>query len=175
MRTFKICPLSNFQICNMVLFCFLFVCFWPHRVACGILVPWLGTEPTSPALEVQSLYHWTAGEVLPYDIIAYSHHAVHYAPGTCLVIFGLNYLDDCLHFPPSSWLEGWEGEWCIECFAYSTRRFWAIAVSGIVLNAGDTAGKRTRQKPCPHGVDILSWRDRLINTVNKNNTYHLRS
>ena len=30
-------------------------------MACGILVPWLGIEPTPPALEGRV---WTAGEVL---------------------------------------------------------------------------------------------------------------
>ena len=32
-----------------------FLIFWPHRLACGILVPRLGIEPASPALEAQSL------------------------------------------------------------------------------------------------------------------------
>ena len=31
--------------------------------ACRILVPWPGIEPLSPALEVQSLNHWTAREI----------------------------------------------------------------------------------------------------------------
>ena len=38
--------------------------FWPHRVACGILVPLPGIEPTPPAVEAWSLNHWTAREVL---------------------------------------------------------------------------------------------------------------
>ena len=55
----------------------LFVCFWPHCVACGILipwpgiepmplalVPWPGVEPVPPALEARSLNHWIAREVL---------------------------------------------------------------------------------------------------------------
>ena len=33
-------------------------------MACGILVPWAGIEPASSLLEVQSLNHWTAREVL---------------------------------------------------------------------------------------------------------------
>ena len=37
--------------------------FWPHRVACGILVPRPGIELVPPAGEVQSLNHWTAREV----------------------------------------------------------------------------------------------------------------
>ena len=32
-------------------------------VACGILVPWPGTELTPPAVEVRSLNHWTSREV----------------------------------------------------------------------------------------------------------------
>ena len=40
-----------------------FFFFWLHRVACGILVPGPGIEPAPPALEAQSLHHWTAREV----------------------------------------------------------------------------------------------------------------
>ena len=40
-----------------------FLCFWPHFTACGILVPWPEIEPIPPALEAQSLNHWTAREV----------------------------------------------------------------------------------------------------------------
>ena len=32
-------------------------------MACGILVPWPGIKPKSPALEVQSLNQWTTWEV----------------------------------------------------------------------------------------------------------------
>ena len=44
-------------------FYFLFSSFWPHHTPCGILVPWPGIEPVPPAVEVQSLSHWTAREV----------------------------------------------------------------------------------------------------------------
>ena len=37
--------------------------FWLTHTACGILNPWLGIEPESPAMESQSLNHWTTGEV----------------------------------------------------------------------------------------------------------------
>ena len=37
--------------------------FWRHQAACGILVPQPGIEPTPPAVEAQSLNHWTAKEV----------------------------------------------------------------------------------------------------------------
>ena len=36
------------------IFFFSFI-FWPHPVACGILVPWPGIEPMPPALEAGSL------------------------------------------------------------------------------------------------------------------------
>ena len=42
---------------------FLFLCFWPHFTACGILAPWPEIKPIPPALEAQSLNHWTAREV----------------------------------------------------------------------------------------------------------------
>ena len=38
--------------------------FLPCLTACGILVPQPVTEPMSPALEMQSLNHWTTKEVL---------------------------------------------------------------------------------------------------------------
>ena len=41
------------------------ITFWPCHMACGILLPWLGIEPKSPALEAQTLNHWTSGEVPP--------------------------------------------------------------------------------------------------------------
>ena len=50
-------------LCSLSFLPFFFF-FWLHRTACGILVPWSGIEPTLPAL-VQSLNHWTTGEVQP--------------------------------------------------------------------------------------------------------------
>ena len=40
-----------------------FLFFWPYCTACGILVPQPGTEPVPPAVEAQSLNHWTTREV----------------------------------------------------------------------------------------------------------------
>ena len=37
--------------------------FLPHCTACGILVYQPGIEPTTPALEAQSLNHWATREV----------------------------------------------------------------------------------------------------------------
>ena len=37
--------------------------FLPHCTACGILVPQPRIEPMPPAVEAQSLNHWTAREV----------------------------------------------------------------------------------------------------------------
>ena len=45
------------------LFCFIFIYFYALAAACGILVPQPGIEPALPAVEVQSLSHWTTGEV----------------------------------------------------------------------------------------------------------------
>ena len=41
----------------------LFLFFWPHCMACGILVPRRGIEPVTPAVAAQSPNHWTAREV----------------------------------------------------------------------------------------------------------------
>ena len=37
----------------------IFFFFWPRCMACGILAPWSGIEPASPAVGVCSLNHWT--------------------------------------------------------------------------------------------------------------------
>ena len=42
---------------------FFFLIFWTCPVACRILVPQPGMGPTSPAVEVWSLNHWTTREV----------------------------------------------------------------------------------------------------------------
>ena len=43
---------------------YVLISFWPCPVACGILVPLPRIEPMPPALEAQSLNHWTTREVL---------------------------------------------------------------------------------------------------------------
>ena len=45
------------------LFVCLFLVFWPHHAACGILVPLPGIEPVPPAVKVWSLNHWTTREI----------------------------------------------------------------------------------------------------------------
>ena len=41
----------------------LFIFFWLHHKACGILVPHPRIEPKPPAVEVWSPNHWTTKEV----------------------------------------------------------------------------------------------------------------
>ena len=41
----------------------MYVFFWLHCMASGILIPQPGIEPVSPAVEVQSVNHWTTREV----------------------------------------------------------------------------------------------------------------
>ena len=53
------CPSSLFKWGYS--FCFGLVFF--GLLACGILVPWPGIEPVLPAVEGQSLNHWTARQV----------------------------------------------------------------------------------------------------------------
>ena len=64
--TKKLAGISSIWLLIPFLFlvCFL---FWggPHGTACRILIPQLGIEPAPPAVEAQSLNHWTASEV-PY-------------------------------------------------------------------------------------------------------------
>ena len=46
-----------------VYFLFFLFFYWSCSAACGILVPQQGIEPAPPALEAQSLNHWTTREV----------------------------------------------------------------------------------------------------------------
>ena len=46
-----------------ILILFSHLCFWPHCTAYWILVPQPGIEPMPPALEGQSLTHWTTRKV----------------------------------------------------------------------------------------------------------------
>ena len=43
------------------LFLSFFLYFLLHHIVCGISVPRPGIEPATPAVEVRSLNHWTAG------------------------------------------------------------------------------------------------------------------
>ena len=40
--------------------CFFKKIFWPHHMACGILVPWSGIDPGALAAKVLSPNHWAA-------------------------------------------------------------------------------------------------------------------
>ena len=44
------------------LFFFFLILFWPHHMACGILVPQAGIESKPPPVEVQRLNPWTSRE-----------------------------------------------------------------------------------------------------------------
>ena len=55
-RSQQSCTLSGGSRENLFLVCFK-KSFWPDHKACGILVPWPGIKPTSPALESWSLNH----------------------------------------------------------------------------------------------------------------------
>lgn len=48
---------------SLFLLLLLYLIFWLYCAACGVPVPQLGIEPVAPALEAQSLNHWTTREV----------------------------------------------------------------------------------------------------------------
>ena len=74
------------------------------RMACGVLVPRPGIEPAPPAVEAQSLNHWTAREVPgnhPWCLScpAYPSHLLLYCLLLSWVLFGIlfhRFLIDCL-------------------------------------------------------------------------------
>lgn len=53
----------------LVLFACLFACFWPHWVACEILVPWPGIKTVPPTMEVWSPKHWKNFSILIQHLI----------------------------------------------------------------------------------------------------------
>ena len=59
-----LCPtrLADYVILGRIKQWTYFFFFWLCCAACGILVPWPGIEPTSPAVEAWSLNRWTARE-----------------------------------------------------------------------------------------------------------------
>ena len=66
---------------------------WLFQAACRILVPWLGIKPALLAFEAQSLYCWTAREVL-------------FAFWIPAVLVGVQwYLWFWLHFQGGSWCQ----------------------------------------------------------------------
>ena len=59
-------------------FFLMFLFFWPHRVAHGILVPQRGIKPIPPALEMQSPYCWTTRE---FPVIYFIYSSVYIGEG----------------------------------------------------------------------------------------------
>ena len=47
-----------------------FLNFWLHHAACKILVPQPRMQSAPPAVEAQSLNHWTAREVPPWSLLS---------------------------------------------------------------------------------------------------------
>ena len=52
----------------VTLFIYLFT-FWLYCIACGILVPQPGSQPTPHAAEAQSLIHWPAKDYPRYHFL----------------------------------------------------------------------------------------------------------
>ena len=51
------------RLCASLQAVFLFLFLWPHHATCRILVPRTGIKLVPPAVEAQSLNHWTTREV----------------------------------------------------------------------------------------------------------------
>lgn len=69
-------PVVSFLFLSLLL---VFVFFWPWHMACGILVPWPGIEPASPAVEAQTLNHWTTSKV-PSFFILFDFSSIYHTP-----------------------------------------------------------------------------------------------
>ena len=54
---------SRYCTVRFKMFCFFFFFLATLCMACGILIPQSGIEPTTPSLGAQGLNHWTAREV----------------------------------------------------------------------------------------------------------------
>ena len=51
------------SLLNLLQYCLCFMFWLSGQEACGILVPWSGTEPTPTVLEGKVFHRWIAGEV----------------------------------------------------------------------------------------------------------------
>ena len=49
------------RILNLLSYLFIYT-FWQHSLACRVLVPWPGIEPSSWAVSTHSPNHWTTKE-----------------------------------------------------------------------------------------------------------------
>ena len=69
---------------------FLYSIFWPHWVACGIFVPWLGIKDStpSPAMEAWSPNQWTIWGVLCHFIL-FLFFFYNYLSNLCWVFIAL--------------------------------------------------------------------------------------
>ena len=74
----------------------LFNGFWSHCTTCGILVPRAGIKPMPPAVEAQSLNHWTARDV---PVISYSFFFSSLVPGESLGLDPDSVTPDTSPFP----------------------------------------------------------------------------
>lgn len=68
LHSFSVAPFNYSNIFVFLLFDFNVFIYWPCDVACGVLVPQPGVEPAPPAVEVQSLNHWTTKEVPDFTV-----------------------------------------------------------------------------------------------------------
>ena len=93
--------------------------FWPHQAACEILVPWPGIEPAPPALEAQSLNHWTAREVPERLFI-------------CLLAICKSSLGKCLFKSFARFLTVLFFCWCC-CWVVVLHIFWILIPHQIVI------------------------------------------
>ena len=69
--------------------------FWPCHTACGILVPWPGIRSVPPALELLSLNHWSAWEILLF-IISFPVSSLLLSP--CIEFYISNIVFQFFHF-----------------------------------------------------------------------------
>ena len=72
-------------------------------MACGILVPWPGIKPVPPAMEAQSLNHWTTREVPNLSVLISNMVTIHkYNLLSKSTVEILNFHICCIHAPPPS-------------------------------------------------------------------------
>ena len=60
LQSYSVFLSERIVVIYLFLMLFIYLSFWPCCAECGILVPWPGIKPMSPALEAWSLNHWTA-------------------------------------------------------------------------------------------------------------------
>ena len=139
--------------------CFCHAYVWPYPTACGNLVPQPGMQPAPPAVEAQSLHHWTSREV-PTLFITVSHE-LSFSFGTPKLI----------NEDGQGRGRRWKQQRLPSAGVESSSRCWLRRKSKPKDNSEPWEKTRwagTRPKSSTKGKCFIPWKEGLLLQINKN-------